>query len=51
MDKLELAEIITNKIRHKGFESYEDTEMLVTQGLETWSENELKELLKELRNG
>jgi hypothetical protein len=48
MDKLELAEIIASKIRDKGFESYEDTEMLVTQGLETWSENELLEKLKKL---
>ena len=38
-----LAEAITSAIRDKGFDSYEDTEMLVTQGLEGWGEEDLIE--------
>ena len=38
-----LAEAITSAIRDKGFDSYEDTEMLVNQGLDTWPEEDLKE--------
>jgi len=43
IDKLGLAETITSAIRDKGFDSYEDTEMLVTQGLEGWGEEDLIE--------
>tara|TARA_B100001939_G_C16926731_1_gene612006 strand:- start:1301 stop:1480 length:180 start_codon:yes stop_codon:yes gene_type:complete len=39
----QLAEAITSAIRDKGFDSYEDTEMLVTQGLEGWGEEDLIE--------
>ena len=43
IDKLGLAEAITTAISEKGFESYEDTEMLVMQGLEGWGEEDLIE--------
>ena len=43
IDKLGLAEAITTAISDKGFDSYEDTEMLVTQGLDTWGEEDLIE--------
>ena len=38
-----LAEAITSAISDKGFDSYEDTEMLVNQGLDTWGEEDLIE--------
>ena len=41
INKLGLAEAITSAISDKGFDSYEDTEMLVTQGLEGWGEEDL----------
>ena len=43
IDKLGLAEAITSAISDKGFDSYEDTEMLVNQGLDTWGEEDLIE--------
>tara|TARA_R100001510_G_C7632378_1_gene191045 strand:- start:1170 stop:1349 length:180 start_codon:yes stop_codon:yes gene_type:complete len=43
IDKLGLAEAITTAISEKGFESYEDTEMLVMQGLTGWGEEDLIE--------
>tara|TARA_R100000329_G_scaffold766_4_gene1464 strand:+ start:448 stop:660 length:213 start_codon:yes stop_codon:yes gene_type:complete len=43
IDKLGLAEAITTAISDKGFESYEDTEMLVMQGLTGWGEEDLIE--------
>ena len=43
IDKLCLAEAITTAISDKGFESYEDTEMLVMQGLTGWGEEDLIE--------
>ena len=43
IDKLGLAEAITTAISDKGFDSYEDTEMLVMQGLTGWGEEDLIE--------
>ena len=43
INKLGLAEAITSAISDKGFDSYEDTEMLVNQGLEGWDEDSLIE--------
>ena len=43
IDKYQLAEAIAQAIRDKGFDSYEDTEMLVNQGLDTWGEEDLIE--------
>ena len=41
INKLGLAEAITSAISDKGFDSYEDTEMLVTQGLLSWGHDDL----------
>tara|TARA_B100000424_G_C22930462_1_gene494986 strand:+ start:1352 stop:1531 length:180 start_codon:yes stop_codon:yes gene_type:complete len=43
IDKYQLAEAIAQAIRDKGFDSYEDTEMLVNQGLDTWGKEDLIE--------
>jgi len=43
INKLGLAEAITGAISDRVFDSYDDTEMLVNQGLEGWDEDSLIE--------
>lgn len=47
INKLGLCEAITDAIDDHGFTHYEDTWMLVSQGLEGWDEDSLIEKAKE----